>query len=112
MKNFWSKWFVSASSGILGRMLLVVLCLGAGFVGGQYISVPIDKEIIAGAGIVIGIIAVFLAVISPLLLEMILQWSLEKKASEIELQELENENLKLKLKLQQQEQQSLPDQDE
>ena len=60
MKNFWSKWFVSTSSGILGRMLLVVLCLGAGFVGGQYISIPIDKEIITGAGVFIDIIALLI----------------------------------------------------
>ncbi len=112
MKNFWSKWFVSASSGILGRMLLVVLCLGAGFVGGQYISIPIDKEIITGAGLFIGIIALFITAFFPIWLPMILEWSIMKKDFKIKSQELENENLKLKLKLQQQEQQSLPDQDE
>ena len=109
MKNFWAKWFVSASSGILGRILLVVLCLGAGFIGGQYISVPIDKEIIIGAGFFIGIIALLLTFLFPYLLAMILEWSIMKKESEIRSKELENENLKLKIELQ--EQQSLLNQD-
>ena len=50
MKNFGKRWVISASSGILGKIVLVLLCLGAGIVGGQYISVPIDKDIIIGAG--------------------------------------------------------------
>ena len=112
MKNFWSKWFVSASSGILGRVLLIVLCLVTGFVGSQYISVPIDKEIITGAGFLIVFIIVLLAFFSPLLLPMILEWSIMKKNLNFKSQELENENLKLKLKLQQQEKPSLTDQDE
>ncbi len=101
-KNFWKKWFLSASSGIFGRILLIIFCLTAGFVGSQYISIPIDKEIIAGAGLFIGCITVFLTIFSPVWLGMIFEWSLEKR-------KLENENLKLKLELQQQEQESLSD---
>lgn len=112
MKNFGKKWFISASSGILGRILLVVLCLGAGFVGGQYISVPIDKDIIVGAGVVIGFVVVLFAFLSPYFLSMILEWSIHKGNSKIESQKLENENLKLKLELQRQEHQSPPDQEE
>jgi len=109
MKNFGRKWFISASSGILGKTLLVILCLGAGFVGGQYISVPIDKDIIVGAGLVIGFVVILFAFLSPYFLAMILEWSIHKGNSKIESQKLENENLKLKLELQRQEQQSLPD---
>ena len=46
MRNFGKKWFISASNGILGKILLVALCLRSGFVGGQYISIPIDKDIL------------------------------------------------------------------
>ena len=46
MRNFGKKWFISASNGILGKTLLVALCLRSGFVGGQYISIPIDKDIL------------------------------------------------------------------
>lgn len=110
MKDFRKKWFISASSGIFGKILLVVLCLGAGFVGGQYISVPIDKDIIVGAGLVIGIVVILFAFLSPYFLSMILEWSLHKGNSKIESQKLENENLKLKLELQ--EKQSQPDNNE
>ena len=99
MKNFKKKWFISASSGILGRILLVVFCLGAGVVGGQFISVPIDKDIIIGAGFFIGFIALFLAFLSPYILGMILEWLADKRESENKRLQLENENLKLKLEL-------------
>lgn len=100
MRNFGKKWFISASSGIFGRILLVVLCLGAGFVGGQYISVPIDKDIIIGAGVFIGMITLFFPFLSPYILAMILEWLADKRKSENENLQLENENLKLKLELQ------------
>ena len=32
MRNFGKKWFISASSGILGKILLVAFGLGVGFV--------------------------------------------------------------------------------
>lgn len=110
MKNFKKKWFISASSGIFGKILLVFLGLGAGVVGGQFISVPIDKDIIMGSGLFIGIIALFLAFLSPYILAMILEWLAHRRESENKRLQLENENLKLKLELQ--EKQSQPDNDE
>ncbi|MCY4554149.1 MAG: hypothetical protein OXC79_10790 [Candidatus Poribacteria bacterium] len=109
MNNFGKKWFISASSGILGKIVLVLLCFGAGVVGGNFISVPIDKDIIIGAGSFIGFIAVFFAFISPYILAMILEWLSDRRESENENLQLENENLKLKLELQ--EKQSQPDND-
>ena len=103
MKNFGKKRIISASSGILGKILLVAFGLGVGFFGRQFISVPIDKDIIIGAGVFIGIIALFFAFLSPYILAMILEFLAHKR-------ELENENLKLKLELQ--EKQSQPDNDE
>ena len=110
MKNFKKKWFISASSGILGRILLVVFCLGAGVVGGQYISVPIDKEIIIGAGAVAGIVVILLTIMIIAELPLILEWLAHRRESENERLQLENENLKLKLELQ--EKQSQPDNDQ
>ena len=110
MKNFGKRWVISASSGILGKIVLVLLCLGAGIVGGQYISVPIDKDIIIGAGVFIGIIALLFTVMICAELPMILQWFAYRRESDNEKRQLENENLKLKLELQ--EKQSLPDNDE
>ena len=110
MKNFGKKWFISASSGILGRILLVVLCLGAGFVGGQYISVPIDKDIIVGAGFVVGFVVILFTITICVEFPQILEWFTYRRESENEKLQLENENLKLKLELQ--EKQSQPDNDE
>ena len=108
MKNFGKKWFISASSGILGRILLVVLCLGAGFVGGQYLSVPIDKDIIVGVGFVIGFVVILFTLLIYAEFPLILEWFTHKRASENEKIQLENENLRLKLELQRQEHQSKP----
>ena len=107
MKNFEKKWIISASSGILGRILLVILCLGAGFVGSQYISVPIDKDIIVGAGLVIGVVAILFTAMICVYFPEILEWfayGRESETERIKLKsenlQLENENLKLKLELQ------------
>ena len=115
MKDFKKKWFISASSGILGKTLLVVLCLGAGFVGGQYISVPIDKDIIdkdiiKGVGFIVGMVVFIFAVGGFFYFPLILEWFADKRESENEKLQLENENLKLKLELQ--EKQSQRDNDE
>ena len=117
MRNFGKKWFISASSGILGRILLVGFGLGAGIVGSQLISVPIDSSIIKGAGVVVGIIALLFAVMICAELPMILQWFASRRESDNENLQLENENLQLEnenlnLKLKLQEKQSQPDNDE
>lgn len=116
MKNFGKKWFISASSGILGKILLVAFGLGVGFVSSQFILVPIDKDIITGAGFIVGFVVIFFTVLSPLFFRIILEWFAYKRDSEIEViklknqnMQLENENLKLKLELQEQEQQSASD---
>ena len=110
MRNFGKKWVISASSGIFGRILLVVLCLGAGFVGGQYISVPIDKDIIKGVGFIVGMVVFIFAFGGMLYFPLILEWFAYRRESENEKLQLENENLKLKLELQ--EKQSQRDHDE
>ena len=92
MKNFGKRWVISASSGIF--------CLGAGVVGGQYISVPMDKDIIIGAGVFIGIIALLFTLLICTELPLILEWFAYKRESENEKLQLENENLRLKLELQ------------
>ena len=117
MKKFWQKWVISASSGILGRILLVVFCLSVGFFGRQFISVPIDKDIIIGAGVFIGIIAFLFTLMIFIELPMILQWFTYRRESDNENLQLENENLQLEnknlnLKLKLQEKQSQPDNDE
>ena len=121
MKNFGKKWFISASSGILGKILLVAFGLGVGFVGSQFISVPIDSDIIKGAGIVVGFVVIWFAIFSPMFFPMILEFFAYRRESEneqIKLKnenlQLENENLKLKLELEQHQrnQQSTPDNEE
>ena len=110
MKNFKEKWFISASSGMLGKILLVIFGLSAGLVGSQFFSVPIDKDIIAGAGIVIGIVVILFTIMIIFSFPLILEWLADRRESENERLQLENENLKLKLELQ--EKQSQPDNDE
>ena len=110
MKNFKKKWLISASSGILGRILLVVFGLSVGFFGRQFISVPIDKDIIKGVGFIVGMVVFLFAFGGLLYFPMILEWFAYRRESDNEKLQLVNENLKLKLELQ--EKQSQPDNDE
>ena len=71
---------------------------------------PIDKDIIIGAGGFIGIIALLFTVMICAELPLILQWFAYSRESENENLQLENENLKLKSDLQ--EKQSQRDNDE
>ena len=93
MENFGKNWFISASSGILGKILLVVFCFGAGVVGGQFISVPIDKYILKDVVFIVSMVIAILAFGGILYVPLILEWLARRRESE-------NENLKLKLELQ------------
>ena len=74
------------------------------------ISVPIDKDIIVGAGFFIGLIALLFTGLICMEFPLILEWFAHKRESENEKLQLENENLKLKLELQ--EKQSQRDNDD
>ena len=114
MKNFRKKWFISASSGIFGKILLIIFGFGVGIVGSQFFSVSIDSDIIkvvmGVAAFVIGLVAILLTVMICVEFPQILEWFAYRRESENENLQLENENLKLKLELQ--EKQSQPDNDE
>lgn len=71
---------------------------------------PIDKDIIVGAGFIIGIVVFLFSLTICAEFPQILEWFAYRRESENERLQLENENLKLKLELQ--EQQSQPDNDE
>ena len=110
MKNFWRKWIISASSGIFSRILILIVGVGAVYVGSKYITLPTDNVVIKEF---IGLMrTIVLAVYSILLFKLpdILNWSNEKGKDKVKEKELENENLKLKLELQ--EKQSQRDNDE
>ena len=100
MKDFRKKWFISASSGIFGKILLVFLGLGAGYVGRTFISLPIDKDILKGVGFSVAMVIVILAFGGILYFPLILEWLAHRRDSGNERLQLENENLKLKLELQ------------
>ena len=100
MKNFKKKWFISASSGIFGKILLVFLGLGAGYVGSTFISLPIDKDILKGIGFIVGMVVFIFSFGAFIYFLDFLEWLAHRRESENERLQLENENLKLKLELQ------------
>ena len=116
MRNFGKKLLISASSGVLGKVLLVVFGLCAGFAGSKFISLPADNSLVKGI-----LVGIFIIIFIPVLLgsmviaagfESILEWLSIRRNQENEKLELENENLKLKLELRRQEQQFPPDNQE
>ena len=104
MKNFREKWLISASNGILGKIVLVTLGVGVGFIGKGFISMPIDSDIIRTIFFGFG----FLLFMSVVPLRFLLLFFADRRESDIDKMKLENENLKLKLELQQQNQQHPP----
>ena len=116
MKNFGKKWFISASSGVLGKVLLVVFGLCAGFAGSKFISLPVDNTIVEKVLTGIFVVIVILILPSFFLIMMylleILEWLRIKKEQENEGLELKNENLKLELELLREKRQSQPDDEE
>lgn len=101
MKDFRKKWFISASSGIFGKILLVFLGLGAGYVGRTFISLPIDKDILKGVGFIVGMVVFIFSIGAFIYFLDFLEWLAHRRESENERLQLENENLKLKFQLQQ-----------
>ena len=118
MENFWSKWFISASSGIFSKLLFIIVLLGGGIVGSMYLlpeQNALTKKLVSLTPFFVGYIASSL----PMYLGIIRNWRREAKEDnfrELELKndnlKLENENLKLQLELRGQEQQSTPDNEE
>lgn len=118
MKNFWSKWFISASSGIFSKLIFITVLLGGGIVGSMYLlpeESELTKKLVSLTPFFVGYIASSL----PMYLGIIRSWRREAKEDnfrELELKnenlQLENQKLKLELELRQQEQQSPPNQEE
>ena len=118
MKNFWSKWFISASSGIFSKLIFIIVLLGGGILGSIYLlpkESELTKKLVSLTPFFVGYIASSL----PMYLGIIRSWRREAKEDNFRALELKNENLqlensklKLELELRQQEQQSPPDQEE
>ncbi len=100
MKNFREKWLISASNGILGKIVLVTFSVGVGFIGRGFISTPIDNDTINTVFFGFG----FLFFMSIVPLRLVLAFFSDRTESDLNKMKLENENLKLKLELQQQNQ--------
>ena len=111
MRKFWSKWFISASSGLFGRLIFFVILLSGGIVGSAYLlpkENAIIKTITGTLPFVIGVCLAYL----PQFLELSKEWEREARADRIKELELKNENLKLELELQRQKGESTPDNEE
>ena len=52
MKNFWSKWFISASSGFFGKFVLALTLLIAGTLGTVYLLPKDNVVTTAIAGVI------------------------------------------------------------
>ena len=119
MRKFWSEWFISASSGLFGRILILIVGVGAVYIGSKYITLPTDSVVIKEFIDLMRTIVFAIYGILLFKLPDILGWLSEKGKDRITEKELENENLKLEnknlkleLELQQQKKQSTLDNDE
>ena len=116
MRNFGKKWFISASSGVLGKILLVVFGLCVGVAGSRFISLPVDNNLIEK--ILTGILFLIIISVFPFFFFVmvyfseILEWLSVKNQQENKGLELKNEKLKLELELLREKRQSLRDDEE
>lgn len=85
MRNFGKKWFISASSGIFGKILLIIFGFGVGIVGSQFFSGSIDSDIIkvvmGVAAFVIGLVAILFSVMICVEFPQLLEWFAYRRAS-------------------------------
>ena len=96
MRKFWSEWFISASSGLFGRILILIVGVGAVYVGSKYITLPVDNEITKEFIDLIYKLCFMVYCILLFKMPDILGWLRGK--DRIKEKELENENLKLENK--------------
>ena len=108
MKNFTKKWFISASSGIFGKLTFMITLLAGGVVGSTFF-VPQESELTKKLVDLTPFLVSYIVSGLPMYLNMIRSWRREGKednfrelALKNENLQLENENLKLQLELKQQ----------
>ena len=122
MKNFWSKWTISASSGLFGKVVLVVaVSIGAGYAGTKIIGMPEDSPVAQAIARLIPFYIPFVTSVFFMNLSLILNWLSERRESKIKESESKNEELRLQneglklqkeileLEIQRENQQSYPD---
>lgn len=95
MKKLSSELLISATSGLLGKISLILFCLSAGYAGSK-IPIAADNDIIKNVVYVISGILFMLAFFFCMYFLYILEWLSHQKESKKEELRLENENLKLK----------------
>ena len=111
MKNFRKKWFISASSGLFGRLLFLIIILGGGIVGSAYL-LPEESRITKVIASLIQFVVIYGMMNFFWNIETFKNWWSEGRETKIRELELKNENLKLELELQQQKKQPTLDNDE
>ena len=109
MKNFWSKWFISASSGIFGKLIFILILLAAGIVGSKYL-LPEESAITKTVSSLITFLVITITIQFFVHINTFKEWAQERRQNEIKKLELEKEILELKI--QQEHQQSPPDNQE
>ena len=109
MKNFWSKWFISASSGLFGKAIFVIVLLTAGIVGSAYL-LPEESAITKSISALVTFLVVTGSMQFFFHLNTFKEWAQERRQDEIRKLELEKEILELEI--QRDNQQSPPDNQE
>ena len=109
MKNFWSKWFISASSGLFGRLLFLIIILGGGIVGSAYL-LPEESAITKTISSIMMFLAVTVTLQFFFNLNTFKAWAQERRQDEIRKLELKKEIIELEI--QRDNQQSPSDQEE
>ena len=96
MKNFGKKWFISASSGILGKILLVAFGLCVGFAGSKVVTFDnaYVTTVIFGT---LNFAVVFSMVAFIRNLDTFKEWAQERRQDEIRKLELEKEIIELEI---------------
>ena len=113
MKSFWSKWTISASSGLFGKLLFLIIVLCGGIVGSAYL-LPEESAITKAMSTLVSFFVITVTMQFFFNLHTFKEWSREIRADRIKEQELRNEELKLKIELEkhQKKRQFAPDNEE
>ena len=109
MKNFGKKWFISASSGLFGKVIFVIVLLAAGIVGTAYL-LPEESAITKSISALVTFFVITVTMQFFFNLNTFKEWAQERRQDEIRKLELEKDILELEI--QRENQQFPPDNQE
>ena len=91
MKNFGKKWFISASSGLFGKVIFVIVLLAAAGIVGSVYLLPEESAMTRSISFLVSFLVITVTMQFFFNLHTLKEWAQERRQDGIKKLELENE---------------------